>query len=295
MRSSIFFCAGERPCVFPESCSKSHLGKRPTNLLDRGREFTWYDYERAGPCSRARRPPVVHGDRRDPRRAGDARDGRRGAHRGRRHPPAGPGGVRGRHHRLQAAARRQAHRRRDHGGAAGRVHRHDDARCRLGPRARSVALGQGLPLPRRTRPALAAHRHRRRGPAPAEARARPEGAHQEALARVRQAAEAREAARRRRQGAHQGAAGRLRSLEGGLAAGAARPGRGDRGQGSVHQGPLRPHRRLLDGARPRGAAVGGGPGGARVRRVLARHRQDRRQATRCCSSRARSTTTSGST
>ena len=64
-------------------------------------------------------------------------------------------------------------------------------------------------------------------------------------------------------------------LKAALAAGAARARRGDRGQGSVHQGPLRPHRGLRDRARPRGAALRGGPRDARVRRLPARHRQDR--------------------
>ena len=93
---------------------------------------------------------------------------------------------------------------------------------------------------------------------------------------IRQAAKAREAPRRGGQGAHARAADRLRKSQGGVAAGAARPGRSHRGQGSVHQGPLRPHRRLLDGAGQGVRPLRDRSRDAGVRRLLARHRQDRR-------------------
>ena len=292
MRSSIFFCAGESPWVFPEICSTTC---DPTVAQGRARAMiatvayrvrSSFILSPTAVAEITRRPQSTTSQSRSAHTEADA------------HQAAGRHRVHGGHHRLPSRrSTPSASSPRPSPPQPDALHRGHDPRRDRGSRARPVA---------------ARARCSASWPAPSSAGSSPasspralrlqklEREQKELIkklgARVRQAAEAREAARRGRQGAHQRAAGRLREPEGGVATGAARAGRGHRGQGPVHQGPLRPHRRVLDGARPRGAALERErPGDARVRRLPPRHRQDRRHATRCCSSPARSTTTSGST
>ena len=190
---------------------------------------------------RGRAPQVIVAGHRPPQ----PRRGRlpRGVDRARpRRPPHRDGGVARRGGRARPPPRPRRH---DH--PLRRPAQRAQPADRAGRRGRQAAgAGRGA-----ARPGQAAQR---RAPAPGPAR---------------------DPARRRRQGADQGARGELPQAQGGQPPGPVRPGRGDRGPRPVHQGSLRPGRRLLAGP---GQGVGlprRRPRDPRVRRVPPRHRQDR--------------------